>query len=161
MRDWGLARHEEPQASPAPSCRATALRWRAIDIYRQWSRVTDKPRRTDTFQPRLCSLIEVLVTGGSITTPVASAELYDPVSGPFTPTGGMAVARENHTTTLLSGLHGAASQYPSTMSPRELIPPLLTMKKSIYVQELPWSDARNQVKREQKNMPTLSLCSRN
>jgi hypothetical protein len=45
---------------------------------------------------------KVLVSGGnSGTSPVASAELYDPVHGTWTITGSMNVPRQNHTATLL------------------------------------------------------------
>lgn len=47
---------------------------------------------------------KVLVTGGenATYTPVASAELYDPSSGTFSPTGNMTVGRAGHTATLLN-----------------------------------------------------------
>ena len=48
---------------------------------------------------------KVLVVGGALTStsdPVASAEVYDPVTGSFTMTGAMATAREQHTATLLA-----------------------------------------------------------
>jgi len=48
---------------------------------------------------------KVLVTGGSNGNPtegiLATAEIYDPVNGSFAPTGSMAIARVDHTTTLL------------------------------------------------------------
>ena len=47
---------------------------------------------------------QVIVTGGTDITgyPVASAELYDPTSGTFSPAASMAVLRSNHTATPLS-----------------------------------------------------------
>ncbi|MBF6568291.1 MAG: hypothetical protein IVW54_05385 [Candidatus Binataceae bacterium] len=49
---------------------------------------------------------EVLVAGGtasSVTgTPIASAELYDPIGGTFAPIGAMSAAHANHTATLLA-----------------------------------------------------------
>ena len=46
---------------------------------------------------------KVLVTGGyDGSVPLASAELYDPVTGLFSPTGSMTVARMAHTATLLN-----------------------------------------------------------
>jgi hypothetical protein len=48
---------------------------------------------------------KVLVLGGlmsmDVTGVVSSAELYDPATGAFTPTGSMTEAREEHTATLL------------------------------------------------------------
>src|SRR3954469_17403186 len=48
----------------------------------------------------------VLITGGmtgsiSLNTATASAELYDPATGTFVPTGSMTTARRGHTATLL------------------------------------------------------------
>ena len=47
----------------------------------------------------------VLVTGGSLNgfpeSATTSAEIYDPATGTFTPTGSMATARQDHTATLL------------------------------------------------------------
>jgi hypothetical protein len=47
---------------------------------------------------------KVLIAGGvdSLGAPLASAELYDPASHSFTPTGSMATARAGHTATLLA-----------------------------------------------------------
>src|SRR4029077_10535281 len=50
---------------------------------------------------------KVLITGGEsalpvLLTPLASAELYDPDAGTFTPTGSMEASRRHHTATLLN-----------------------------------------------------------
>ncbi len=45
---------------------------------------------------------KVLVAGGfGSSGPLASAELYDPATGPWSPTGSLATARYVHTATLL------------------------------------------------------------
>ena len=45
---------------------------------------------------------KVLVAGGdAVAQPLASAELYDPASGTWTPTGSLNTARSEHTATLL------------------------------------------------------------
>jgi hypothetical protein len=44
----------------------------------------------------------VLVAGGQVASALASAELFDPASGTWTTTGGLATAREHHTATLLT-----------------------------------------------------------
>jgi WD40 repeat protein len=43
----------------------------------------------------------VLIAGGNAGNLIAPAELYDPKTGTFSPTGSMATAREYHTATLL------------------------------------------------------------
>ncbi|WP_394840333.1 hypothetical protein LVJ94_26000 [Pendulispora rubella] len=45
---------------------------------------------------------KVLVTGGAVTAPLSSAELYDPGSGTWAATGAMASVRSDHTATLLA-----------------------------------------------------------
>jgi hypothetical protein len=74
---------------------------------------------------------KVLVAGGSDYTPtswsvLASAELYDPVSGTFTPTGNMTTARQFHTATMLPNgkimIAGGASG-ESTLATTELYDP--------------------------------------
>ena len=45
---------------------------------------------------------KVLVAGGdTLSDPLSSAELYDPASGTWTPTGSLVTARDYHTATLL------------------------------------------------------------
>lgn len=44
----------------------------------------------------------VLVTGGRVSSPLSSAELYDPVAGRWTPAATMAAVRATHTSTLLA-----------------------------------------------------------
>ena len=49
-------------------------------------------------------MVRVLITGGVDSTgkALASAEVYDPVTGTFSPTGNMAEARAGHTDSRLS-----------------------------------------------------------
>ncbi|MGB7948946.1 MAG: kelch repeat-containing protein, partial [Candidatus Binatia bacterium] len=72
----------------------------------QWSGTgnlnTDRAGHTATLLPNG----KVLVTGGynvrgNRTDPLSSAELYDPVTGTWSVTGSLAIARSNHTATLL------------------------------------------------------------
>lgn len=59
----------------------------------------------------------VLVAGGSHTSDVTSAELYDPATGTFAVTGSMATGRSDHTATLLASgavlVHGATKSVES------------------------------------------------
>ena len=50
---------------------------------------------------RLTAGSKVLVSGGFAVGVLASAEVFDPLPGTFTPTGSMLNARQNHTSTLL------------------------------------------------------------
>jgi hypothetical protein len=77
----------------------------------------------------------VLIAGGNAGGKVVtSAELYDPKTGTFSPTGLMATAREYHTATLLSdgrvliaggdnGVRDPASHLPSALASAELYDP--------------------------------------
>jgi N-acetylneuraminic acid mutarotase len=82
---------------------------------------------------------EVLVAGGFSTcdddfcTDLKTAELYDPVTGKWLPTGSMATAREQHTATMLTdgdvlvagGLNqGGSSGHSTTFASAELYDPL-------------------------------------
>ena len=65
----------------------------------------DGPQCAGSGRPTWCG--RVLVTGGTeggtiSDFPIASAELYDPVTGHWTPAGRMSVARTEHTATLLA-----------------------------------------------------------
>ena len=70
----------------------------------------------------------VLVIGGySLNGELASAELFDPATGSFTPTGSMVTARLDHTATLLSNgkvlVTGGRNSGTSTYSTAELFDP--------------------------------------
>jgi len=61
------------------------------------------PRIWSGYTATLLQNCEVLVAGGyGATGPLSSAELYDPVSDTWSPTGSMAQARNEHTAVLLS-----------------------------------------------------------
>ncbi len=74
---------------------------------------------------------EVLITGGQknigFRTALASAEIYDPNSGAFRPTGSMLTAREGHTATLLRDgrvlIAGGSSNGITTTSSAEVYNP--------------------------------------
>ncbi len=74
---------------------------------------------------------EVLITGGQknigFRTALASAEIYDPNSGAFRPTGSMSTAREGHTATLLRDgrvlIAGGSSNGITTTSSAEVYNP--------------------------------------
>jgi hypothetical protein len=50
----------------------------------------------------LLSSGKVLIAGGSVSTALSSAELYDPIAGTFSSAGSLLVASESHTSTLLA-----------------------------------------------------------
>jgi hypothetical protein len=71
---------------------------------------------------------KVLIAGGSDNTGyLATAELYDPASGTFTPTGSMAYARVLHTATLLNNgmvlIAGGTNDVTGTIATAELYDP--------------------------------------
>ena len=75
---------------------------------RQWTATSPMSTPRDSHTATLLPDGKVLVTGGDGTNIVApyfgaltNAELYDPVSGTWTPTGSMKMARYNHTASLL------------------------------------------------------------
>lgn len=70
----------------------------------------------------------VLVVGGSYYSPIvdfASAELYDPASGTFTPTGSMSTPRDHHTASLLPDgrvlIAGGRMLIPSELNRDEIL----------------------------------------
>src|SRR5450759_2287318 len=79
------------------------------------SLATARERYTATLLPNG----KVLVAGGlDNTNPIASAELYDPARGIWTPTGSLGAARDHHTATLLpNGKVLAAGGIDSTSNP--------------------------------------------
>lgn len=81
---------------------------------------------------------KVLIVGGMTSGALASAELYDPALGTFTPTGGMAVPRAFHTATLLAtgkvlvvGGAATATAEISTRSRRPLPTPRGTLAPAV------------------------------
>jgi hypothetical protein len=74
---------------------------------------------------------KVLVAGGWDGSPtggfLATAEIYDPVSGSFAPTGSMTIGRDNHTATLLNGgkvlVAGGSDNNGNALAEAELFDP--------------------------------------
>src|SRR5437879_275873 len=84
---------------------------------------TARVRHTSTLLPNG----KVLLAGGSPISSsgisLASAELYDPATGTFTPTGSMGTARQTHTATLLPTGKVLIAGGSSTLASAELYDP--------------------------------------
>ncbi len=75
----------------------------------------DSDRQHDTShvlitRRRLLPSGKVLVAGGVNAAYLSSAELYDPATGTWTVTGGMATGRSSHTATLIVLRQGAGGR---------------------------------------------------
>ena len=104
----------------------------AMDVFAATGSMTG-PRYSHT--ATLLQSGKVLVAGGQDSngsaSAVSTAELYDPASGAFSPTGSMGTARQSHTTTLLANgsvlIAGGFDQNGAPLSTAEVYNPITGM----------------------------------